>query len=88
MKGDIELHEGMVEVSGKVTLDGREWAIPNGRASDVAVQIKAAMESGTVVSLELLDQSTTPVTVYFNGRTAVTAVVNLDTTAKPTEISD
>lgn len=75
-------------MSGKVTLDGREWAIPTNRASDIAVQIKAAMESGTVVSLELLDQSTNPVTVYFNGRTAVTAVVNLDTNAKPTEISD
>ena len=75
-------------MSGKrVIIGGEEWGISDKIADEVAAQIKAAMENGTVVTLQLLDKADRQVTVYFNGRTAVTAVVDLDTTPKPTEIS-
>lgn len=75
-------------MSGKrVIIGGDEWGISDETANEVAAQIKTAMENGTVVTLQLLDKANRQVTVYFNGKTAVTAVVDLDTTPRPTEIS-
>jgi hypothetical protein len=75
-------------MSGKrVIIGGDEWGLRDDMADEVAVQIKAAMENGTVVGLDLLDSAERAVTVYFNGRAAVTAVVDLDTSPRPTEIS-
>jgi hypothetical protein len=71
----------------RVIIDGYEWGISDNMANEVAAQIKVAMENGIVVTLQLLDKANRQVTVYFNGKTAVTAVVDLDTTPKPTEIS-
>ena len=76
-------------MSGKrVIIGGYEWAVSDESATEVATRIRTAMEDGAVVTLELQDQVGRPVSVYFNGRTAVTAVVDLDTGPRPTEISD
>lgn len=75
-------------MSGKrVIIGGEEWGVRDDQAIDVATRLRSAMENGAVVALDLLDKANRPVTVYFNGRAAVTAVVDLDTDPRPTEIS-
>lgn len=71
----------------RVIIGGEEWGVRDDVALDVATQLRSAMENGTVVALDLLDKANRPVTVYFNGGTAVTAVLDLDTDPRPTEIS-
>lgn len=75
-------------MSGKrVIIGGDEWGVRDDQAVEVAAQLKTAMENGTVVALELLNEKDRPVSVYFNGATAVTAVVDHDIDPRPTEIS-
>lgn len=71
----------------RVVIDQMEWGIADQAADVVAADIKAAMDSGTTATLQLLDGADRPVTVYLNGRAAAVVMVDLDTGPKPSEIS-
>lgn len=71
----------------RVIIGQVEFSIPDDQAKEVAAQIKAAMESGGVATLQLLDGSGRPVTVYLNGGAAALVVVDLDPGPRPSEIS-
>ncbi|WBB97258.1 hypothetical protein O7621_03200 [Solwaraspora sp. WMMD937] len=71
----------------RVIVDGSEWEIPESNLDPVLAGIQTAMETGSVVKLELLDGASRPVTVYLNGRTAVTVVVDLGLDPRPSEMS-
>lgn len=71
----------------RVIIGQSEWAVDERDVQTVVEQIKAALENGTVAELALLDGAGRPVTVYLNGRTAVTVVVDLDRDPRPSEIS-
>lgn len=71
----------------RVIIGQSEWAIDERDVETVIGQIKSALADGTVAELVLLDSADRPVTVYLNGRTAVTVVVDLDRDPRPSEIS-
>lgn len=71
----------------RVIIGQSEWTIDERDVQSVVEQIKAALENGTVAELVLLDGAGRPVTVYLNGRAAVTVVVDLDRDPRPSEIS-
>ena len=71
----------------RVIIGQSEWAIDDKDVESVAGKINAAMQNGTVAELVLLDGAGRPVTVYLNGKAAVSVVVDLDTDPRPSEIS-
>lgn len=71
----------------RVIIGQSEWGIDDSDVADVTAKIKAAMENGTVAELALTDGVNRQVTVYLNGKVALSVVVDLDLGAKPTEIS-
>jgi len=71
----------------RVILDGTEYGVREAMAGEVAASVRAAMESGLVVTLDLLDAAGREVTVFFNGGAAATAAFDFGTVPRPTEIS-
>ncbi|WP_117212327.1 hypothetical protein [Allorhizocola rhizosphaerae] len=71
----------------RVIIAQTEWGIDDANVADVVAKIKSAMENGTVAELALLDGADRQVTVYLNGKVALSVVVDLDLGPKPTEIS-
>lgn len=71
----------------RVIIGQSEWTIDERDVETVVEQIRTALTEGTVAELVLLDSLGRPVTVYLNGRTAVTVVVDLDRDPRPSEIS-
>jgi hypothetical protein len=71
----------------RVIIGQSEWGIDDADVTDVVAKIKAAMENGAVAELSLMDGADRKVTVYLNGKVALSVVVDLDTGPKPTEIS-
>jgi hypothetical protein len=71
----------------RVIIGQVEWGIHDSDVETVATRVKEAMENGTVAELPLLDGADRQVTVYLNGKTALSVVVDLDLGPKPTEIS-
>jgi hypothetical protein len=71
----------------RVIIGQTEYGIHDSDVADVTAKIKAAMENGTVAELSLLDGADRQVTVYLNGKVALSVVVDLDLGPKPTEIS-
>jgi hypothetical protein len=70
----------------RVIIGQSEWGIDDENVNDVVAKIKAAMEEGTVVELALVDGANRRVTVYLNGKLALSVVVDLDLGPRPTEI--
>lgn len=70
-----------------VTIDGVEYGVEESRTDEIAAHIRAAMESGLVVTLDLVNTAGRKVTVYFNGKAASTAAIDFGTVPRPTEIS-
>ena len=64
-----------------------EWVIEDDAVNVVTDKIRDAMENKKAAELTLLDAAGRPVTVYLNGNTVQTAVVDLDMGPRPTEIS-
>jgi hypothetical protein len=71
----------------RVIIGQSEWGIDDADVTEVAAKIKAAMENGTVAELSLVDGANRRVTVYLNGKVALSVVLDLDLGPKPTEIS-
>lgn len=71
----------------RVIIGQSEWGIDDNDVADVTARIKAAMENGTVAELALTDGANRRVTVYLNGKVALSVIVDLDLGPKPTEIS-
>ena len=74
-------------VRKRVIIGGVEYGIVDGQSEAVATQIKTALDSATVATLELLDGANRSMTVYLNGRTVETVVLDLNAGPKPSEIS-
>ncbi|CAL9642578.1 hypothetical protein AB0A74_04135 [Saccharothrix sp. NPDC042600] len=70
----------------RVIIGDQSWGLADADAARVVSDIEQAMTDGTVVRLPLLAEGR-PVTVFFNGKLALTAVVDDDSGARPTEIS-
>ncbi|GAB3430908.1 hypothetical protein [Actinophytocola sediminis] len=79
----------MSEVNS-VVLDGVEFGIAKSRAREIDAKIKAAMDSGLVITLHLLNSAGREVTVHFNGGATSTAAIDfggVPNEPRPTEIS-
>jgi hypothetical protein len=77
-------HEGVCTVnSKKIIVDRSEWVIADADVETVRTQIRTAMSEGGVAELALFDGDKRPVTVYLNGKTVGTVVVDLDTDSNP-----
>ena len=71
----------------RVIIGQSEWGIEDQNVTAVVAAIKTALTDGTLAELPLLDGSGRVVTVYLNGRTVLSVVVDLDVgPPKPTEI--
>ena len=70
----------------RVIIGDQSCGLADADAARVTSDIERAMTDGSVVRLPLLAEGR-PVTVFFNGKLAVTAVVDDDAGARPTEIS-
>jgi hypothetical protein len=71
----------------RILVDQSEWSFPEGDVTGTLDQITSALKDGTVAVLSLIDDSKRPVTVYLNGKTVQTVVVDLDGDPRPSEIS-
>lgn len=71
----------------RITLNGVEYGVEEGKTSETAAQIRASMDSGLLVTLELLDADGRDVTVYFNGKATSNVAIDFGTGPRPTEIS-
>lgn len=71
----------------RIIIGQSEWAVDERDLENVLAGIKSALENGSVVELPLLDGAGRPVTVYLNGKAAVTVVVDLNLDPRPSEIS-
>ena len=76
-----------IMIGKKVIVGASEWGLQDGDAADVLTRIKSAMTDGGVAELPLVDSAGRPVTVYVNGRTTDTVVVDLDGGPRPSEFS-
>ena len=75
-------------MSGMQLIVGQDrWSIPADNVEDVAKQVQQAMEEGTVAQLGLLDTAGRPVKVWFNGRVAATAVLDIGEDPRPSEFA-
>ena len=74
-------------VTKKLIIGTSEWAISDHETDTVVEMVRVAMDNGSVVALPLLDENLRPVTVYFNGRLAQTAVLDLDGDPRPSEMT-
>jgi hypothetical protein len=63
------------------------WTVPDTDASDVFKQVREALANATTAELQLVDVSGRPVSVFLNGRTVPTVVVDLDGDPRPSEMS-
>lgn len=74
-------------MSGKrVIIGDQSWEVADADVARVTSDIEEAMANGTVARLSLSADGR-PVTVFFNGKLAVTAVVENGGGPRPTEIS-
>ncbi|GIF73002.1 hypothetical protein [Asanoa siamensis] len=71
----------------RLFIDGAEWYIPNANAEEVTRLVREAMTEGRTVELELDDASGRAVTVFLNGTTAASVVVDLGRDPRPSEMS-
>jgi len=71
----------------RVIVGQSSWAVADRDVDNVLGQIRDAMEGGSVAQLPLLDTGGRPVTVYVNGRTVETVVIDLNGDGRPGEIS-
>ena len=71
----------------RIAIGQSQWTFPDGDVTDALEQIKSALQDGSVTALSLIDGGNRPVTVYLNGKTAETVVVDLGGDPRPSEIS-
>ncbi|MGA5301130.1 hypothetical protein ACPCHT_14450 [Nucisporomicrobium flavum] len=71
----------------KLIIGQQEWQIADADAEDVARQVRDAMLNRTTVELPLADASGRAVTVFLNGATASSVVLDLDQGPRPSEMS-
>lgn len=72
----------------RVIIGSTQWGIADADYENVAGQVEQAMMKGDIVKLPLLDHDDQPLTVYLNGTTGTTAVVDPNSGPKPTEITN
>ncbi|MEV6350592.1 hypothetical protein [Actinoplanes sp. NPDC051851] len=71
----------------KIVIGQTEWIIPDAGAEAVVAQVRAALNSGTTVELQLEDGTGRAVTVFLNGATVPVVVLDLDQGPRPSEMS-
>jgi hypothetical protein len=71
----------------RVIVGQSSWAVGDRDVDTVLADIRTAMEGSSIAQLPLYDSDGRPVTVYVNGRTVQTVVVDLDGDGRPGEIS-
>lgn len=71
----------------RITLDGVEYGVEEGRTSEITASIRSAMESGLLVTLDLVNADGRDVTVYFNPKATSNVAIERGTRPRPTEIS-
>ncbi|HEX4701636.1 MAG TPA: hypothetical protein VH352_05855 [Pseudonocardiaceae bacterium] len=76
-------------MSGKriIMVGQSRWTFPDGDVADALAEIRSAMRDSKVAVLSLIDGDDRPVTVYLNGRTTETVMVDLGGEPRPSEIS-
>jgi len=71
----------------RIFTNGSELIIPDETAPEVVKKVTEAMESGKVVTVDLLSTAGRSVTLFLNGAATPSLVVDLDEDPKPSEIS-
>lgn len=71
----------------RIIIGQSEWALPDGDSADLLAQIESAIRDGSVLRLSVEDSAGRAITVFVNGRTVETVVVDLDAGPRPSEIS-
>ena len=75
-------------MNGKQIMVGQsQWTFPDGDVVATLGQIKTALQDGSMAELSLIGGDNHQVTVYLNGKTTATVVIDLDVAPRPTEIS-
>jgi hypothetical protein len=70
-----------------IAVDQAAWALPDDHSETLLKDVESALADGTVLRLDVLDQAGGRVSLFLNGRTARTVVVDLGEGGRPTEIS-
>ena len=71
----------------KIIIGQSEWTIPNADAESIVRQVRDALTGRTTVELPLADAQGRAVTVFVNGATVPSVVLDLDEGPRPSEMS-
>jgi hypothetical protein len=71
----------------KIIIGQSEWTVADADAEAVARQVRAAMTNRTTVELQLADAQGRAVSVFVNGATVPSLVLDLDEGPRPSEMS-